>query len=176
VAVKRPIRSGYLAAWLLLIVAVITPTLLRIDFGEAGPTVTIVVLDGNARTVSLEEMKRLPTVSRRGTCQNQYGNWRDEGTYTGVRLADLVGADVDYEAIRVIARDGYEVLIMRSRIEDLAYPVVLAYAFDGTEVPGWADGFRIAVLPEDGNVGNEEYGVDSAGSYWVKNVERIILQ
>jgi len=176
VAVKRRIRCGYLVAWLLLIAVVLVPTLLRIDLRETGSTVTIVALGGGGRTISLEEMKRLPSLSRRGTYQNQYGNWRDEGTYTGVRLADLVGADVDYETIRVVARDGYEITIARSRIEDSAYPIVLAYALEDREVPEWGDGFRIAVLPEDGNVGNEEYGVDSAGSYWVKNVERIILQ
>ena len=53
--------------------------------------------------------------------------------------------------------------------------MILAYAYDGVEVPSWEMGFRIAVLPEDGNVGNEEYGATSAGSFWVMNVEQIVL-
>jgi len=31
-------------------------------------------------------------------------------------------------------------------------------------------------LPLDGNVSNEEYNALSAGSYWVKNVDRLVLK
>jgi hypothetical protein len=92
-----------------------------------------------------------------------------------VRLADLIG-DADYETIDVVARDGYRVSIERRRVEDPDYPVVLAYAKDGVAVPTWEDGFRIAVLPVDGRVSNEEYDAGSAGSYWVKKANRIVLQ
>jgi hypothetical protein len=176
VAVSRRIRRGYLLAWLVLIVVIVVPTLVRVVHRGPTPSVIVVSVAGEARTISLAEMKRLPVLTRPGIYQNQYGNWRDEGVYEGARLADLIGEAADYEAIRVVARDGYEVTIERERVEDPDYPIVLAYAFDGAEVPDWKDGFRIAVLPEGGSVGNEEYGVDSAGSSWVKNVERIILQ
>jgi hypothetical protein len=68
------------------------------------------------------------------------------------------------------------VTIERARVEDEEYPMVLAYAFNGVEVPAWTDGFRIVVLPEDGRISNEEYAATSAGSYWVKNVVRLTLQ
>jgi len=76
----------------------------------------------------------------------------------------------------VAADDGYTVVIERARLEDPDYPVVLAFEMDGVSVPEWEDGYRIAVLPEDGSVSNEEFGVESAGSFWVKNVVRITLQ
>jgi hypothetical protein len=52
---------------------------------------------------------------------------------------------------------------------------VLSYAFDGVPVPTWSDGFRIVVLPLDGRVSNEEAQAVSAGSYWVRNVARIVI-
>jgi len=170
------IRKVYLAAWLLAIVAVVLVAVVRIASNPSGPFVTIVDVEGQARSVSLDAIERLPSLTRHGVYQNQYGNWRDEGTYAGVLLADLLEPEMDYASVRVVAEDGYEVTIERSRVEDPDFPVVLAYALDGVSVPAWSDGYRIAILPEDGDIGNEEYGVESAGSYWVKHVERIILQ
>jgi len=121
-------------------------------------------------------MKRLPALTREGTYQNQFGNWGDPGIYTGVLLTDLIDSEAPYAAILVQAADGYEVAIERERVGGPDYPMILAYAFNGVEVPDWEMGYRIAVLPEDGNVSNEEYGVPSAGSFWVKNVVRVILQ
>jgi hypothetical protein len=54
--------------------------------------------------------------------------------------------------------------------------MVLAYALDGISIPDWKDGFRLVVLPEGGRVSNEAYRAASAGSFWVKNVERITLR
>ena len=170
------LRPRYLAAWLALILVIVVAAFVRLGPREDEPAITIVTLEGEARVVTLESMKRLPTLSRRGTYQNQYGNWRDEGVYSGVLLVNLIGRSETYESVRVVAGDGYEIVIERERVEDSEYPMVLAYAMDGQEVPAWSDGFRTAVLPEDGSVGNEEYGVTSAGTYWVKNVEWIILQ
>jgi hypothetical protein len=140
-----------------------------------GPVLQIVLLTGEERRVDLSQLRRLPVVSRRGESQNQYGNWRDAGTYTGVLLRDLLGV-VAYEDVEVAGADGYRVTIERARVEDEEYPMVLAYAFNGVEVPAWTDGFRIVVLPDDGRVSNEEYEATSAGSYWVKNVNRIVLE
>ncbi len=174
-AVGERLRRTYLVAFLTLAVAVVTPVIVWVATHSEGPEIQIILTDGQQRAVSLLDMKRLPALVRKGTYQNQFGNWRDEGVYTGVRLTDIIGTDVDYEAIRVTASDGYEIEIERARVESPDYPMVLSYAFDGVEVPAWAMGFRIAVLPEDGNVSNEEYGVGSAGSFWVKNVTRITL-
>jgi len=170
------IRRGYLVGFLLLLTVVLVSVAVRFLVHDRGPTVTIVSPEGRTETISLAELKRMPTIRRNGVYQNQYGNWRDEGVYVGVRLVDLIGGDADYASIQVVAEDGYAATIERERVEDNAFPMVLSYAFEGREAPGWPDGYRIAVLPEHGSVGNEEYGVVSAGSYWVKNVDRIILQ
>ena len=55
------------------------------------------------------------------------------------------------------------------------FRVAMAFRMDEVDVPEWEDGFRIAILPEDGRVSNDEYGVESAGSYWVMRVSRLIL-
>lgn len=169
------IRAGYLVAFLLLALAVVLPTVVRFLSHGDGPTVTIESPDGRTRSLTLSDLKRLPSITHRGSYQDQYDNWRDEGLYVGVPLTAIFGEEADYASVRVIATDGYEITIEREQVESAEYPMVLAYAFDGREVPGWTDGFRIAVLPEDGAVSNEEYEAVSAGSYWVKNVARMVL-
>jgi len=176
VAVETRLRRWYLVAFIALIAAVIAPFIVRLAMHPDEPIVEIVSLDGITRKVSLSKMKRMPILTREGTYQNQFNNWRDQGTYTGVRLIDLIGPAVDYRSIRVVAADGYELSIERERVEDPDYPMILAYVFDGLEVPAWETGFRIVVLPEDGAVSNAEYNAVSAGSFWVQNVVRIILQ
>jgi hypothetical protein len=176
VALKAKIERRYLVAFLFLATALVLAFSVRLATYPRLPGIDLVTSAGGHRKVSLAQMAGLSTLTREGTYQNQYGNWRDEGTYTGVRLTDLVGPDADYEALLVEAADGYTIEIERARVEDPDYPMVLAYAFSGVRVPDWKDGFRIAVLPEDGDVSNEEYGVTSAGSYWVRNVIKITLR
>lgn len=168
------VRRGMVVGLILLTVVVVAPLVVRWALEPRGPAIEIVLRSGSARRITLDEMHKRPTVSRRGEYQNQFSNWRDAGTYAGVRLTDLIG-DADYEAVEVVAADGYRVTVERARIESADYPMILAYAFDGVEVPQWTDGFRIAVLPEDGRVSNEEYDAVSAGSYWVKNVVQLIV-
>ena len=175
-AVETRLRCWYLVAFIALIAAVVAPFIVRLAMHVDEPTVEIVSLDGITRKVALSRMKRMSILTREGIYQNQFGNWHDQGTYTGVRLTDLIGSAGNYRSLRVVAADGYELSIERERIEDPDYPMILAYAFDGLEVPTWETGFRIAVLPEDGDVSNDEYNTVSAGSFWVKNVVRIILQ
>lgn len=160
---------------LLLILAVTLPLAVRWSLRPLTelPAVVIVRPDGRETSVDLAAMRRLPVVTRRGEVQNQYGNWRNAGTYTGVLLADLLRG-VSYELLEAVASDGYRVTIERTRVEDRTFPMILAYALDGVAVPKWNDGFRIVVLPESGRVSNEEYRAVSAGSYWVKNVERLV--
>ena len=81
-----------------------------------------------------------------------------------------------YTSLDVVAEDGYRMTIERWRVEDSEYPMILASRMDGVEVPEWEDGFRIAILPEDGGVSNDGYSVESAGSYWVMRVSRLILR
>jgi hypothetical protein len=174
--VNRRIRRSYLIAFLVLIAAVLIPIVVRWAVEPVGPTVELVDLSGRTWTLRLREIEDLPRLCRRGSYENQFGNWRDEGEYCGVLLTELLDAEGDYVSLLVVAEDGYRVEIERERLEDPDYPVVLAFSFDGRTVPDWADGYRIAVLPVDGAVSNADYGVESAGSYWVKNVVRLTLQ
>ena len=172
----RGIRPAYLLVFLALILAIVSPIVIRWASAPDGPAIVIADPAGDERTIDLEEIERLPRLCRRGSYENQFGNWRDEGEYCGALLVDLLGVDVDYTSIVVVAEDGYRVEIERWRIEDSEQPIVLAFSFDGRTVPDWSDGYRIAVLPTDGGVSNADYGAESAGSYWVKNVSRIILR
>ncbi len=167
---RRWARMGFV----LLLAACLIPILLHGLRRDSGPAIQLRDRAGNSRTLSLEAMKGLSVLTREGTYQNQYGNWRDHGTYTGVILADLL-ASMRYDRVEVVASDGYRLTIDKARIVDSRHPMVLAFRFDGQEVPAWEDGFRIAVLPEDGNISNEEYEAESAGSYWVKRVKQLIL-
>ena len=169
------VRRGMLLGLVVLTVAIAAPLVVRWALSPKGPAIEVVLPSGATRTVTLAALRRFPVLTRQGEYQNQFGNWRDAGTYTGVRLSDLIG-DVAYATIEVVAADGYRVTIDRARVEDEEYPMVLAYAFNGAEAPAWPDGFRVVVLPDDGRVSNEEYDAVSAGSYWVKNVVRLTLQ
>lgn len=172
---RREIRPAHLIAFVALIVAVLVPIVIRWSTAPSGPSIEIVDGDGRVRTVTPRAIEALGTLCRRGSYENQFGNWRDEGEYCGVLLTELIGETTSYGSVSVVAEDGYRVEMERWRIEDPAYPVVLATSFDGRSGPGWPDGYRIAVLPEDGGVSNTEYGVESAGSYWVRNVVRLVL-
>jgi hypothetical protein len=173
---RRGIRLAYLIGFLALIVAVVVPIVVRWVVPPGGPAIEIIDAIGRQRVITLREIGRLPRLCCRGSYQNQFGNWRDEGEYCGALLTELLGAEAEYASIAVVAEDGYRVEIERERIEDPDYPIVLAFSLGGQAVPDWSDGYRIAVLPVDGGVSNAEYGVESAGSYWVKNVVRLILQ
>ena len=174
-AVKTKIERRYLVAFLFLVAVVIVAFSIRLATSLHLPSIDLVTLEGRDQKISLSQVKCLPSLTRIGRVQNQYGNWLNDGVYTGVRLTDLIGPEADYEVLLIEAADGYTIEIERERVEDLDYPMALAYAYNGVEVPDWKDGFCIAVLPEDGDVSNEEYGVPSAGSFWVKNVTKITL-
>jgi len=174
--VSARVRRAPLAAFLVALVSILVPFLFRVTRGPEGPAVTVVDAGGGARAVHFAELRRMSALTRAGSYQNQYGNWGGAGIYRGVRLADLLGAGAEYDEVVVRGEDGYEAALDRRRIEDPAYPVILAYALDGVAVPAWAEGFCIAVLPEDGGVSNEEYDAPSAGAFWVKNVTKITLE
>jgi len=161
--------------FVLLIAACVAPLVVRSLIPEDGPSIQILEPSCDVRRITLSEMKKLPLLTREGRYQNQYGNWQDQGAYAGVLLADLLEG-YDYASLEVVAEDGYRMSIDRWRVEDADYPMVLTFRMDGVDVPDWEDGFRIAVLPESGDVSNADYGVESAGSYWVKRVSRLILQ
>jgi len=170
----KSVRRGMVVGLVLLTLAAATPLVVQWVAQPRGPSFSIVFPDGGERRITVAALRNMPQIVRRGEVENQFGNWRDAGTYSGVLLSSLLSG-ISYDAVDAVASDGYRVTIERSRVEDPAYPMVVAYAFDGASVPAWADGFRIVVLPEDGQVSNEEYQVVSAGSYWVKNVVQVVV-
>ncbi len=172
---KQGVRLAYLVGFVALVIAIIIPMAVRWAAGPSGPMITVIDAIGEEQHVTLRHIQQLAVLCRRSSYENQFGNWRDEGEYCGVLLTELLNEGSEYTAISVVAEDGYHVEIDRTRIEDLEYPVVLAFSLDGVIVPDWTDGYRIAVLPEDGGVSNADYETDSAGSYWIKNVARIEL-
>lgn len=169
----KDLRRAMVLGLVLLTLAVVAPLAVRWASTPASPSLWIELPNGVEQKVSLADLGRLEQISRRGEVQNQFGNWRDGGTYTGVLLADILKG-VSYASIDLVAADGYRVTVDRARVESEEYPMVLAYALDGLSVPTWTDGFRVVVLPADERVSNEEYEATSAGSYWVKNVVRIV--
>lgn len=170
------IRRGVLVTFLLAVLAVIAPVMVRSLLPDEPVLLEIEMLDGTIHRVTRSDLDRLPWIERDGEVQNQFGNWRDKGLYAGVRLLDLPGFHTTYDTVQVIAADGYRVEIDRWRVEDDANPMILSLSFDGLPVPAWEDGPRIVVLPDDGRVSNEEADLPSAGSLWVKNVTRLMLR
>jgi len=176
-ALVRRMNSQVVAriAFILLIVACVVPLSIRSFISQEGPSIEIVHASGDRQTISLVQIKAKPSLEREGSYQNQYGNWSASATYRGILLTDLLSDSGDYASVEVVAGDGYRMTVERWRVVDVDYPMVLAYQKDGNEVPNWEDGFSIAVLPDGGSISNVEYGVESAGSYWVKQVTQLIL-
>ena len=115
------VRRGMVLGLVILAVAVAVPLAVRWALSPKGPAIEVTLPSGAARTVTLAALRRFPVLTRQGEYQNQFGNWRDAGTYSGVRLTELLGG-IDYEAVDVVAQDGYRVTIDRSRIEVRTIP------------------------------------------------------
>jgi len=157
----------------------------------SDPFVEIVGI-GTSQNVTLTDMLAMTTVTGNSSYQNTYGNIRGGGIYTGVRvsdLVDLVGGMGENDSLRIIADDDYSLSFERSKV----YPnstylgiqgeMILAYAFNGTTVPDYEDGFRVAFIPEDGYYSNVDANETTdpnpvaAGPQWVSNIVRIeVLQ
>jgi len=168
------IRRGPLAAFALIAVAVVAGFVVRWALAPRGPGIEIVDPQGMVRFVTLGEIRTHAVIEQRGSYQNQFGSWGGDAVYSGVRLRDLLPEGP--EGVAVIAADGYEVRFTLEQLLDDAYPVAFVFCVDGVCMPDLDGGFRIAILPEDGDVSNQDYGVDSAGSYWVRDVVRLELE
>jgi len=143
---------------------------------------------GVSQNVTLSDMLAMTVVTGNSSYQNTYGNIRGGGIYTGVRisdLVDLVGGMGENDSLRIIANDGYSQSFERSKV----YPnstylgiqgeMILAYSFNGTTVPDYEEGFRVAFIPEDGYYSNADANETTdpnpvaAGPQWVSNVVKI---
>lgn len=150
-------------------------------------TITIQGSDESV-TLSIQDLKNLPTIEEFSSFQNQYDNWRGQGVYHGVKISvllELIGGIASNQRLRVSAIDGFS--------QDFAYcniypnttwyeyqgDMILAFAFNESIVPDWSNGLRIVMIPEDGGYSNDDcaatsaagmgYNVyPSAGARWIR--------
>ncbi len=149
---------------------------------------------GNS-TLDISSLRAMETVEGDASYQNQLGNWRGNGTYSGVRVADLlemVGGVSPGDTLRAVASDGYYQeycywnVYPNATWRDLQGEMILAWAFDGSEIPEWDKGPTIAFLASDGTYSNQDCLLTSCpgqgcreylsgGSRWVKDVTRLFI-
>ncbi len=144
-------------------------------------------------TLTLDDLLVLSDLEGFSSFQNQFDNWRGQGTYRGVLIADLlkfVGGMQETDILRVTANDGYQYEFCYSNVypnsswHDIQGDMILAYSFNETLVPDWTDGMRLVMLVPDGGYSNEDlrltsapgmgyYIYESAGASWVRYVSNI---
>jgi hypothetical protein len=155
---------------------------------EDVPYVVLIGSDSTTENVTLTEMLTMTSITKSGSYQNSYGNIRGQGTYTGVKIADLVnlvGGMAENETLKVTASDdysmtfGYYKVFPNASFLAIQGDMVLAYEYNGTRVPEYEDGFRISFLPDDGYYSNADANAttepdpSAAGPQWVSNVVKI---
>jgi DMSO/TMAO reductase YedYZ molybdopterin-dependent catalytic subunit len=165
------------------------------DNGAGDDEVLVTVEGTSARNYTLSELKEMTYLEQESSFQNSFGNWRGNGTYRGVQLsslADEVGGMAAGDIMTIEASDGYAQNLSYYQVyPDASYQaiqgrIVLAYMFNSSLVPDWADGPMIAVLAPDHAFSNvdlnqtvdrdpEFAGTTSAGSIWVKNVAKMTI-
>ena len=169
-------------------------TVVKVEMELAAERVVVAGRLGNI-TLDHSELAQMDLVEGNSSYQNVLGNWKDLGTYTGVRIADLlelVGGMEEDDVLRIESDDGYYQDFCYSNVYPNAswYSIqgdmVLAFAYDQTSIPSWEDGPRTTFLPEDGGYSNEDclltscpgqgcQEYPSGGSRWVRKVARITI-
>jgi len=180
----------------IILVAVPLGYLLVTQTNNAEEVLVKVTGKSESSEYTLTELESFDYLENTSSYQNRFGNWKGEGTYRGVllnTLADEVGGMAPGDIMTIEAEDGY----MQNFSWYQIYPysdyemrqgkLILAYMFNGTRAPGWAEGPMIAAITPDNAFSNEDfnYSADrdpefadstSAGSLWVKNVRNIRIQ
>jgi DMSO/TMAO reductase YedYZ molybdopterin-dependent catalytic subunit len=148
--------------------------------------------DGTTHTLTMTDLLSFTPVEVEGSYQNSYNNTKGSGTYIGAKISDilsLVGGMDTNEIIVVNASDGYAQTFTYANVNPSAseYAIqgdmVLAYSFNGTQIPEFEDGPRIMFLPEDGYFSNAdatevidpEFFSGAAGPKLVSNVAEITI-
>ena len=112
-------------------------------------------------TVSISELKNLPTVTKDVTSVDSSGD-EDNYTVTGALFSDLLEkkgkSQKDLKAVRFIASDGYSIEVSENILENR--DIILTYEIDGEPLYEEAKPMRI-VIPEE------------RAMYWVKKVTEI---
>lgn len=136
-----------------------------------------ITLIGNEDTpleLSLTEIQEMDSIERFGSFHNSYGNIRGAGTYVGVLVSDLInliGGMEETDIIHVNATDygqvfTYQKIYPSHDIYDLQGDMVLAYGYNGTTIPEYEQGFRLAFLPEDGLYTNDDANQSSSPEFF----------
>ncbi|TFH00726.1 MAG: hypothetical protein E4H14_19330 [Candidatus Thorarchaeota archaeon] len=152
------------------------------------PFVTIFGTGGTSQNVTFTEMLSMTAVTGNSSYQNSYGNVGGTGIYTGVKvsdLVDLVGGMSESYLLRVVASDDYSQTFEYAKV----YPnatylaiqgdMILAYEYNGSTVPNYESGFRLAFIPDDGYYSSADANATTdpnpvaAGPQWVANVAKL---
>lgn len=145
--------------------------------------------------LSLDDILSMTLVEDYSSFQNKFGNWRGQGIYKGVRVSDLLGL-VDGisqdDNVTIYSTDGYNQTYCYNNVYNawsntsLQGEMILAYSYNGTMMLEWENGPMIVFLPPDGAYSNQDcldtscpeqgcHIYPSAGSRWVKNVTKIVV-
>lgn len=166
-----------------------------IELSAPAPNLQRIMIrnDNDALELSLQDIMSLPQIEEYSSFQNNFGNWRGQGIYTGPTIAnliELVGDMAPGDTLRVESSDGYSQNYSYSNVypnsswSELQGSMILAYSYNGTPIPEWDEGMRIAMLPPDGKYSNDDclatscpdMGCNvylSAGARWIKYVASI---
>ena len=158
---------------------------------EPSQDVVLIVMGvlGESKEYTLADLKGFTSSSGTSAYQNSLGYWKDAGVYKGVPisvLAEEVGGIQKGDIMIATSTDNYTQVFPYENIypstawKTIQGEMILAYELNGTEVPDWKDGLRIAFLPADGQYSNEDSDQTSsleakgaAGPKWSKLVEKL---
>jgi predicted phosphodiesterase len=171
---------------------------LTIDYIELDPPSLqhdkILVVGTNEHvTLSIDDLLLMESVEGFSSFQNQFGIWSGQGTYKGVQIAtliELVSGINSTSKIRITGSDGFEQIYCYWNVYPneswyrLQGDMILAYSYNNSIVPDWNDGFRLVMLPKDGEYSNQDCSATSAsgmgcqiylsaGARWVRWVKMI---
>jgi DMSO/TMAO reductase YedYZ molybdopterin-dependent catalytic subunit len=199
--IKAPKSKGLSPMMKTAIVAVVVVILVAVPMsyfilkgGEESDVDITVTVVGKASEdeVTYDDLEAMDFVEAVSSYQNSFGNWRGLGTYGGVELrdiADLVGGMEPGDVMTVSAADGYRANLTYYQVyaddDCLAIQgrMILAYEFNGS-IMEEDERPMIAVLAPDQAFSNDDFtstcsrdpeflSSTSAGSLWVKTVEKI---
>ncbi len=160
---------------------------LQPDTSSKEFSLMIVDLTGSSTNITLSTLKSLDIISGTSSYENSFNNTRGYGVYTGVAISSILESIgitlLPDEFLIVTATDGYSGVFQYENIypnaswQNVQGSLILAYAFNETELPEWDLGPRIAFLPLDELYSNADKGntsslniAGSAGSRWISNV------
>ena len=188
-------RSAVIIILAILLTGTSFLALKSIDFDSSKPLeggYDLFVIDryDNEHIFSLNDLAQFPKIEGYSSYENRDGIWKGYGYYIGVNLITLineVGGMNEQGYLTFEAEDGYSINISYANIypNETIYSYqgscVLAYSYNSTYPLDWDEGYRLIFLPEDEGFSNEDLvnstnlQGESAGSLWVQNVIKIIV-